>query len=96
MRKMFSKFLEHTSIRSEKKLHLARCTVPSLMEDMGVTIDAVNAIGHWTGNTLQEVYASKIPKTAVTALAGFYVGEQYRVPWVEPSFSHLPRRHWHG
>ncbi|KAH8995285.1 hypothetical protein EDB86DRAFT_3077787 [Lactarius hatsudake] len=34
MRKMFSKFLEHTSIRSEKKLHLARRTVPSLMEDV--------------------------------------------------------------
>jgi hypothetical protein len=35
MRKMFNKFLEHTTIRSEKKLHLARRTVPSLMEDMG-------------------------------------------------------------
>jgi hypothetical protein len=35
MRKMFSKFLEHTTIHSEKKLHLARHTVPSLMEDLG-------------------------------------------------------------
>ncbi|KAH8978212.1 hypothetical protein EDB92DRAFT_2108175 [Lactarius akahatsu] len=51
--------------------------------DAIVTIDTVNAIGHWTGNTLQEVYASKILKTAVTALAGFYVGKQYCVPWVE-------------
>ncbi|KAH8997105.1 hypothetical protein EDB86DRAFT_2803614, partial [Lactarius hatsudake] len=74
MRKMFSKFLEHTSIHSEKKLHLARRTVPSLMEDMGVIIDAINVIGHWMGNTLQE---------AVTTLARFYVGEQYCVPWVE-------------
>jgi hypothetical protein len=79
LQKMFTQFLKHTTITSPKKLHLARRTMPTLMEDMGyvlllsflfvtesarsVNVDQVNAIGHWTGNTLSEVYSSKIPKT---------------------------------
>ncbi|KAG1769746.1 hypothetical protein EV702DRAFT_1202776 [Suillus placidus] len=45
------------------------------------TWDEVDAVGHWEGNTRRETYAAKIPKSAVCALAGFYVGEQYNVPW---------------
>ncbi|KAF8467011.1 hypothetical protein DFH94DRAFT_616994, partial [Russula ochroleuca] len=65
LRKMYGKFLEPTTIKSRKKLHLARRTMPAVMEEMGVNIDKVDGIGHW----------------AVTALAGFYVGEHYQVPW---------------
>jgi hypothetical protein len=32
---MFTNFLDYTTIRFEKKLHLACHMVPSLMEDMG-------------------------------------------------------------
>ncbi|KAG1778557.1 hypothetical protein EV702DRAFT_1196072 [Suillus placidus] len=46
-----------------------------------VHTDEVDAIGHWEGNTHHETYAAKIPKSAVCALAGFYVREQYNVPW---------------
>jgi hypothetical protein len=62
-----------------------------------VHADEVDAVGHWEGNTRRETYAAKIPKSvsfllcldlggltpfqAVCALAGFYVGEQYNVPW---------------
>ncbi|KAJ8583109.1 hypothetical protein M405DRAFT_867292 [Rhizopogon salebrosus TDB-379] len=73
--------LEPTTITSKKKLHLARRTMPSVMEDMSVHVDEVDAVGHWEGNTRCETYAAKIPKSAVCALAGFYVGEQYNLPW---------------
>ncbi|KAF8513082.1 hypothetical protein JB92DRAFT_3096623 [Gautieria morchelliformis] len=65
---MYTTFLAETSIRSDKKQHLARRSIPT-------------KIGHWQGNTRHEVYSSKIPKAGVTALAGFYVGENYNVPW---------------
>ncbi|KAH9008640.1 hypothetical protein EDB85DRAFT_1835586, partial [Lactarius pseudohatsudake] len=68
--KMYKVFLDATSVTSNKKAHLARRTVPTIMEDMGVSADHIDAVGHWVGN-------------AVTALAGFYVGETYRVPWAE-------------
>ena len=35
LRKMYTTFLENTTIKSHKKLHLARHTIPTLMEDMG-------------------------------------------------------------
>jgi hypothetical protein len=35
LRKMYDKFLDHTTIKSQKKLHLARRTMPAIMEDMG-------------------------------------------------------------
>ncbi|KZS99892.1 uncharacterized protein LAESUDRAFT_667384, partial [Laetiporus sulphureus 93-53] len=73
MQKMYKMFLLPTSIKSAKKMHLARRTLPGIMEDMGVNMDEIDGVGHWTGNTRRE---------AVTALAGFYVGEQYDVPWV--------------
>ncbi|KAH9027170.1 hypothetical protein EDB85DRAFT_1819778, partial [Lactarius pseudohatsudake] len=68
--KMYKAFLDATSVNSNKKAHLARRAVPTIMEDMGVSADHIDAVGHWVGN-------------AVTALAGFYVGETYRVPWAE-------------
>ncbi|KAG1875912.1 hypothetical protein C8R48DRAFT_768767 [Suillus tomentosus] len=79
--KMYTTMLGPTTITSKKKLHLACHTMPSMMEDMGVHADEVDAIGHWEGNTPCETYAAKIPKSAVCALAGFYIGEQYSVPW---------------
>jgi len=79
LQKMFTQFLNHTTITSPKKLHLAQCTMLTLMEDMGyvlllsflfvtksafsVNVDQANVIDHWSGNTLSEVYSSKIPKT---------------------------------
>lgn len=81
LRKMYTKFLESTSIKSKKKLHLARKTIPTHLEEMGVTMDEIGAIGHWASTVQREVYSAKIPKSAVTALAGFYVGEAYHVPW---------------
>jgi hypothetical protein len=83
LRKMYTTFLESTTIKSKKKLHLAHCTMPAVMEDMGydfcnlllannltppgpvcsVTMDEIDAIGHWAGNTRREVYAAKIPKS---------------------------------
>ncbi|KAF8230614.1 hypothetical protein L208DRAFT_1378470 [Tricholoma matsutake] len=59
--KMYKGFLKETSISSSKKAHLARQIVPTLLEDMGVSANHINAIGHW----------------AVTVLAGFYVRETY-------------------
>ncbi|KAG1834072.1 hypothetical protein DFJ58DRAFT_219409 [Suillus subalutaceus] len=79
---MYTTMLEPTTITSKKKLHLARQTMLSVMEDMGVHADEVDAVGHWEGNTQHKTYAAKIPKSAVCALAGFYMGEQYCVPWV--------------
>ncbi|KAN0139095.1 hypothetical protein V8E53_003097, partial [Lactarius tabidus] len=79
IRLMFGKTA--TTIKSKKKLHLARCTMPTVLEEMGVTMDEIDGIGHWASNTRREVYAAKIPKSAVVALAGFYVGEAYHVPW---------------
>lgn len=35
-------------------------TVSSLV--CSVTMDEIDAIGHWAGNTRREVYAAKIPK----------------------------------
>jgi len=35
LRKMYTTFLESTTIKSKKKLHLARRTMPAVMEDMG-------------------------------------------------------------
>jgi hypothetical protein len=35
LRKMYNKFLDSTTITTTKKLHLARRTIPSMMEDMG-------------------------------------------------------------
>ncbi|KAF5343380.1 hypothetical protein D9758_015630 [Tetrapyrgos nigripes] len=52
---------------------------------MGVPPDQVDAAGNWQGNTRQEVYTSKLPKLAITTLAGFHVGEKYEVPWAEVS-----------
>ncbi|KAI9446918.1 hypothetical protein BJY52DRAFT_1193826 [Lactarius psammicola] len=80
LRKMYTTFLEATTIKS-KKLHLARRTMPTVLEEMGVTMDEIDGIGHWASNTRREVYAAKIYKSAVVALAGFYVGEAYHVPW---------------
>ncbi|KZT18869.1 hypothetical protein NEOLEDRAFT_1028508, partial [Neolentinus lepideus HHB14362 ss-1] len=80
LRKMYNIFLKDTNVMSKKKLHLARHAIPGMMEDMGVDVDAIDGVGHWQGNARCQVYMSKIPKTAVTALAGFYVGEQYHVP----------------
>ena len=70
LRKMYTTFLESTTIKLKKKLHLACRTMPALMEDMGydfscllladnlitppvcsVTMDEIDAIGHWAGNT---------------------------------------------
>ncbi|KAH9026139.1 hypothetical protein EDB85DRAFT_1816892, partial [Lactarius pseudohatsudake] len=68
--KMYKAFLDATSVNSNKKAHLARRAVPTIMEDMGFVRVSVDAVGHWVGN-------------AVTALAGFYVGETYRVLWAE-------------
>ncbi|KAH9075641.1 hypothetical protein EDB83DRAFT_2312080 [Lactarius deliciosus] len=84
--KMYKAFLDATSISSNKKAHLARWAVPTIMEDMGlmssrVSADHIDVVGHWVGNVHHKVYGSKIPKQAVTALAGFYIGETYRVPW---------------
>ncbi|KAF8236088.1 hypothetical protein L208DRAFT_1213621, partial [Tricholoma matsutake] len=78
--KMYKGFLEETSISSSKKVHLARWTIPTLLEDMGMSTDHIDAVGHWVGNVHREVYGCKIPKQAVTALAGFYVRETYWVP----------------
>jgi len=33
--KMYEKFLNSTTINTSKKLHLARHTMPTIMEDMG-------------------------------------------------------------
>lgn len=63
LRKMYTTMLEPTTITSKKKLHLARRTMPSVMEDMGVHADEVDAVGHWEGNTRRETYAAKIPKS---------------------------------
>ncbi|KAF8257119.1 hypothetical protein EI94DRAFT_1818964, partial [Lactarius quietus] len=79
--KMYTTFLEATTIKSMKKLHLACRTMPTVLEEMGVTMDEIDGIGHWASNTHRDVYAAKIPKSAVVALAGFYVGEAYHVPW---------------
>jgi hypothetical protein len=35
LRKMYGKFLEPTTIKSRKKLHLAHRTMPAVMEEMG-------------------------------------------------------------
>jgi len=35
LRKMYTNMLEPTSITTKKKLHLARRTMPTVMEDMG-------------------------------------------------------------
>jgi hypothetical protein len=35
LRKMYTNFLDSTTITTTKKLHLARCTIPAMMEDMG-------------------------------------------------------------
>ena len=35
LRKMYTTFLEATTIRSKKKLHLARRTMPAVLEEMG-------------------------------------------------------------
>jgi hypothetical protein len=35
LRKMYNKFLDATTITTTKKLHLARRTIPAMMEDMG-------------------------------------------------------------
>ncbi|PPR03704.1 hypothetical protein CVT24_007425 [Panaeolus cyanescens] len=79
--RMYSSFLDFTTVNSTKKTHLARRTMPSKLEEMGVPADQVDATGHWQGNTRREVYSSKIPKAAAVALAGFPVGESYYVPW---------------
>ena len=39
--KMYKGFLEETSISSRKKAHLARRTVPTLLEDMGYVLKPV-------------------------------------------------------
>ncbi|KAF8260772.1 hypothetical protein EI94DRAFT_1706057 [Lactarius quietus] len=78
---MYTTFLEATTIKSKKKLHLACCTMPTVLEEMGVTMDEIDGIGHWASVTHCDVYVAKIPKSAVVALAGFYVGEAYHVPW---------------
>ncbi|OBZ66313.1 hypothetical protein A0H81_13774 [Grifola frondosa] len=88
LREMYRKFLQQTTIKAAKKLHLARRSVPTMMEDMGVNPDEIDAVGHWKGNVRREVYSAKIPKAAVTALAGFYVGEQYNVPWASVEVPH--------
>ncbi|KAH9000115.1 hypothetical protein EDB92DRAFT_1812540 [Lactarius akahatsu] len=67
--KMYKVFLDATSFSS--------------MAWNRVSADHIEVVGHWVGNVGREVYGSKIPKQAVTALARFYVGETYRVPWVE-------------
>ncbi|KAF8269412.1 hypothetical protein EI94DRAFT_1699513 [Lactarius quietus] len=69
---MYKAFLDATSVSSSKKAHLAR-----------VSADHIDAVGCWVGNVHYEVYGSMIPKPAITVLAGFYVGETYRVPWTE-------------
>ncbi|KAH8981783.1 hypothetical protein EDB86DRAFT_2769787, partial [Lactarius hatsudake] len=74
LRKMYKTFLGATTIKSNKKLHLARRTMPTVLEEMGVTMDEIDGIGHWASNTRRE---------AVVALAGFYVGEAYHVPWAQ-------------
>ncbi|PPQ83254.1 hypothetical protein CVT24_001164 [Panaeolus cyanescens] len=79
--RMYSSFLDFTTVNSTKKTHLARRTMPSKLEEMGVPADQVDATGHWQGNTRRKVYSSKIPKAAAVALAGFPVGESYYVPW---------------
>ncbi|KAF8961564.1 hypothetical protein BDZ97DRAFT_1201735 [Flammula alnicola] len=35
---------------------------PTVLEEMGVPADQVDATGHWQGNTRREIYGSKIPK----------------------------------
>jgi hypothetical protein len=35
LRKMYTTFLEATTIKSKKKLHLARRTMPTVLEEMG-------------------------------------------------------------
>jgi hypothetical protein len=35
LRKMYTTFLETTTIKSKKKLHLARRTMPTVLEEMG-------------------------------------------------------------
>ncbi|KAF8590847.1 hypothetical protein K439DRAFT_1611762 [Ramaria rubella] len=78
---MYTTFLRGTSIKSDKKQHLARRSVPTKIGEMGVPTDDIDAIGDWQGNTRHEVYSLKIPKAGITVLAGFYVGENYNVPW---------------
>ncbi|KAH8976548.1 hypothetical protein EDB92DRAFT_1960726 [Lactarius akahatsu] len=56
-----------------KEEHLARCTMPTVLEEMGVTMDEMDGIGHWASNTHREVYTAKIPKSAVVALTGVAV-----------------------
>jgi hypothetical protein len=41
LRKMYTIMLEPTTITSKKKLHLARRTIPSMMEDMGSVISCI-------------------------------------------------------
>ncbi|THH15033.1 hypothetical protein EUX98_g9527 [Antrodiella citrinella] len=82
VRKMYETMLKPTTIKSTRKTHLARKTMPAVMEDMGVSADAIDGIGHWKDvSERRDTYADKIPKTGCTALAGFYVGEQYDIPW---------------
>ena len=38
LRKMYTRFLESTSIKSKKKLHLARKTIPTHLEEMGCVL----------------------------------------------------------
>ncbi|KAF8227650.1 hypothetical protein L208DRAFT_1295561, partial [Tricholoma matsutake] len=73
LQRMYKNFLSFMTITMSKKLHLACYTMPTVMEDMEVTMDQVDAVGHWAGNTWCEIYADKIPKNAVIALAGFYL-----------------------
>lgn len=43
LRKMYTAMLEPTTITSKKKLHLARRTMPTMMEDMGYVLHTVLA-----------------------------------------------------
>lgn len=41
IRKLYNTFLEPTAIKSAKKLHLARRTLPTVMEEMGYALQSV-------------------------------------------------------
>lgn len=63
---MFKQFLDHTTIKSKKKMHLARRSMPTLMQALGVTMDEIDAIGHWADGSRARVYQDKLPSRVST------------------------------
>src|SRR6266702_2174661 len=53
LRKMYTTFLEATMIKSKKKLHLARRTMPTVLEEMGYVHASRKRLPHSTPTSFQ-------------------------------------------